>query len=465
MFLVVRGSNATSARGLIATVLRKENRSHDWFEKRYSRLPESIKDRLPFRLHPWEVERGWAVEELKSQTNQSAVIVPRLLDAIRSGQLSPDEIDLFASVIVHHPQMAEMSLPVLLSLAATNRNDGWLQVRPVARLAPKHPDVFVFVSNQLVRVLLEPGNVATSHVQQARLHNWRRNVLLSFAHLEGHTIERSNLLERLLRDAHGPGRAELASAYRHYRFPHPEQAWVLERLSRDADDWIQNTALEGLTYHSDADEVSLQVAVKRLNEILYDEAEPPRLRSSAAEVSRWLGSMRNRVAPAVAYWLRTEDDFDGHGFAQVVDDFTSEGIALPGVTERLSRAMQDPPSAQLAEHCLAHWYCTLDTAGALSLLVTVVATSQGDEQKAAVQAMELVLRSAKTSPSSHLTAAGKATALERQRAVLAFIGDQPRLVPFLDSLKTALERQPPDFRRVMGGSLHEFVRQHEAAAK
>jgi hypothetical protein len=168
------------------------------------------------------------------------------------------------------------------------------------------------------------------------------------------------------------------------------------------------------------------------------------------------------VAPAVAHWLRTEDDFDGCGFAHVVGMFASEGIALPDVTERFVQAMRNPESPQLAEHCLAYWYCTLDTAGTLPLLVTAVATSQGDGQKVAVQALRLILQSARASPFSHLTAAGRAADLQRQCAVAEFIADQPRFVPFLDSLRATLERQTPDFRRVMGVGLHEFVRQYEA---
>jgi len=466
-FLVVRESDVLSAGKLLVIALRKENQTHDWFEKQYSRLPPPILDRLPFRLHPWEVERAWAIEQLKTLTNESAVIVPRLLEALRSGQLSPDEIELFTAVIVHHPQMAEMSLPVLLSQAATNRESGTTQASPVAQLAPGHPEVFQVISNQLVQIPLEPVNAATSHVDQTRFDNWRRNVLLSFARLEGHTVERSNLLERLLRDAHGPCRAELVSAYRHYRFPHPEQAWVLDRLSRDEDDWIQNTALEGLTYHSRADEVSLQIAVMRLDETLYDDAAPPRLRAVAADAAGWLHGEMGRVAPAVAYWLRTEDDFAGQGIAHIVGNFTSEGIALPGVTERLVQAIGNPQSPQLAEHCLAWWYCTLETSETLTRLVAALSTSDGDDSLAVATALGVILDAANQPDGSFhsdvnfLTAKGRETAQTRRHAVLKFLEDKSRLVPFLTSLKGALDKQPPDFHRVAGPGLRRFVRHHE----
>ena len=465
-FLVARGSGVPSTGELLATALRREHRTHDWVEQQYSRLPPAIRERLPVRLHPWDVERGWAVEELKSLTNQSAEIVPRLLDALRSARLSPDEIDLFESVIVHHSQLAEMSLPVLLSRAATNLESDTTQIFPAAQLAPAHPKVFQLISNQLVHVLLGPANVGTSSVQQTRLDNWRRNVLLSFAHLEGHTGERSNLLERLLAETQGTRRVELASAYRHYRFPPREQARVLERLSRDRDDWIQRAALEGLTYHSHANEVSLQIAVKRVNEILYDDAEPAQLRAFAASVSHWLGGEMSRVAPGVAYWLRTEDDFDGCGFAAVVEIITRAGFELPGVAERLVEAARNPQSPRAAEYCLAAWYRTLDTAVTLSRLVEVMATFQGDEQLSAARAANMILAHANPSPFAHvLTPSDVQSVRARERAVVSFLENHSQFAPFLNSLKTTLEQQPPEFHRVMGRSLQEFIRRHEAVAK
>ena len=462
----LRSAAGGSTERLLSLAGHPHHPTQDLLAELYYRLPDPIKDNSPIYIGQWDWVRSEALAELGHRTNESEVIVPALLDLLRSGRFTAGEAEALAWVVGSHPLCADQSIPVLLSLSATYRNSPSTRLMPLAVLGRTHPEVFKFFSNQLVEVFLGPSVLRTNHAQIERSFNWGRNLALSFSRLEGHEVARSNLLQRLLRETDSTNRAALGSYFRHFRFPENEQTWVLDQLSRDPNESIRIDALDGLAYYFDQrrNESNRRTVVRRLNEVLLDDIESPYVRATAAHATRWMSGGLKTLAPAMTDWLLTEDDFGGYGFEFIVDRLTAEGVLIPGFSDRCQQAML-APAAAVNQYCVAYWFCTLDTAGSLSRLAQCFDTTNGEEQRDAALKLSGILDWETNKEPSNLSPAGRATYRARRQAIADFLAAEAQLAPFLNSLKTTLAKQRPDFRRVIGKSLYDFISRHEAATK
>ena len=460
------GVSGSSTDRLIARAGRPHHPTQDLLAALYYRLPDAVKDNSPIYIGRWDWVRSEALAELGHRTNESEVIVPALLDLLRSGRFTAGEAEALAWVVGSHPLCADQSIPVLLSLSTTYRTAPNTGVMPLAILGQNHPEVFTFFSNQLVEVFLGPSDWRTNPALIEPYLNRSGGLALSFSRLEGHEVARSNLLQRLLRETDSTNRAALGRYYRSFRLPENEHSWVLDLLSRDSNEAIRINALDGLAYFCDQwrNESNRGIVVRRLNEVLLDDIESPYVRATAAHATRWVSGGLKTLAPAMTDWLLTEDDFGGCGFEFIVDRLTTEGVLIPGFSERCQQAML-APAAAVNQYCVAYWFCTLDTAGSLSRLAHYFDTTNGEEQRVAALKLSGILDWETNKEPSNLSPAGRATYWARRQAIADFLADEAQLAPFLNSLKTTLAKQRPDFRRFIGSSLYDFIARHEAATK